>query len=40
MLTKIIYLIAGLILISTGIIMEEYTKKKFPELFEEDEENS
>lgn len=40
MLTTIIYLIAGIILISTSIIMEKYTKKKFPELFEEDEENS
>ena len=40
MLTEIIYLIAGTILISTSVIVEKYTKKKFPELFEEDKEDS
>ena len=40
MLTEIIYLIAGTILISTSMVVEKYTKKKFPELFEEDEKNS
>lgn len=40
MTTEIIYLIGSIVLLAIAFAMEKYTKKKFPELFEEDEKNS
>ena len=40
MTTEIIYLIGSAVLLTIAFVVEKYTKKKFPELFKEDEKNS